>query len=224
VGLLLYAITTPATSDPGGAIVRVQAGGLTAWATPIGEEPPPFTREDVLHHHGVVRDVFERVEACLPARFPTVVGDAAVLRGELESHAAELTERLEAVRGAAEMAVTAVWTTVEAPQVVDAATPGRRYLLERRAALTASERQHAEAEHLADELEKVCGAALRRAERHVCPSPQVALSLALLVERGTAEDTRKVLGQQMRPGVRILVHGPWPPYTFAQRRDGGAET
>ena len=55
------------------------------------------------------------------------------------------------------------------------------------------------------------------AEHRVCPSPQVALSSALLVQRDGAAAAIEKLGAlgQAEQDVRILVHGPWPTYTFA---------
>ena len=42
----------------------------------------------------------------------------------------------------------------------------------------------------------------------------VALSSALLAPQARARDLMdRLLG--MQDGVRILVNGPWPPYTFA---------
>jgi hypothetical protein len=42
----------------------------------------------------------------------------------------------------------------------------------------------------------------------------VALSAALLVPRASAENVRKRIARTEQD-VRILINGPWPPYTFA---------
>ena len=42
----------------------------------------------------------------------------------------------------------------------------------------------------------------------------VALSSAVLVARASAEDVKNRL-IRAEQDVRILVNGPWPPYTFA---------
>jgi hypothetical protein len=196
--------------------VRVEAGGLTAWATRLAGELAPFTREDVLAHHELVGEIFTSVDACLPARFPTVFEDEAALQKKVVAQQANLASQLETVLGACELAVTAVWISSEDdPVEVEATTPGRRYLLERRHALAGSERRRARATQLADAIEYVAGKELRQALRHVCPSTNVALSLALLVNRTSADAVRDCLGRDAQPDVRILVHGPWPPYSFA---------
>ncbi len=51
--------------------------------------------------------------------------------------------------------------------------------------------------------------------RHsLCPSQSVGLSSALLVKRSRAADVQARLVRTQHD-VRILVNGPWPPYTFA---------
>jgi hypothetical protein len=196
-------------------LVRVDVGALSAWATLLSTEVPGFTRDDVMEDHRVVNRVFERVSACLPARFPTVL-EEGVLRGGLSTRAEQLERQLQLVSGACELAVTAVWNAPEDVSAdVEADTPGRRYLLQRQAALAGSERRHARASKLADVLESKVGTALRQAQRQVCPSTEVGLSLALLVDRSVASEVRELLSLYSAQDVRILVHGPWPPYSFA---------
>jgi hypothetical protein len=50
--------------------------------------------------------------------------------------------------------------------------------------------------------------------RQICPSKDVAVTLALLVPRGNADSVKRSL-PRAASDVRILVNGPWPPYTFA---------
>jgi Gas vesicle synthesis protein GvpL/GvpF len=216
VSLLLHAITTPPKAEPRAPLFRFTAGQMTAWATNlVGANA--FTREDALAHHTMVTDVFGCVEACLPARFPTVLDDAEALQTHLAERAEGLGRQLALVRGACELALTVVWTTPdEVLPEVDASTPGRRYLLERRAALAGSDRRHARASEIADAVENELRAVLRQARRNVCPSTAVALSLALLVDRAAANDSKYQLERFADEDVRILVHGPWPPYTFAE--------
>src|SRR5262249_38252192 len=109
MSLLLHAITTLKADVPipvvdagglrGEPLVTVEVRGLVAWATRL-EADAPFTREDVLNHHRVVSQVFEGVEACLPARFPTLVEGEDALRAQVDARADALARQLESVRGA----------------------------------------------------------------------------------------------------------------------------
>lgn len=215
MSLLLYAITTPPRTELAPPLARIDVGTLTAWATVSDAEK--LEREDALRHHEVVCAIFAHVDACLPARFPTLAADAEVLRQQLRQQAGHLAKQLETVRGACELAITAVWTSVAGSSSVEASTPGRQYLLRRQAELMASEQRRGVATDLAEQLERTAGSALRDAERRITPSKEVALSLALLVERHAADAVRERLAQYVTRDLRILVHGPWPPYTFVGR-------
>jgi gas vesicle protein GvpL/GvpF len=223
--LLLQAITSPpdaaaydvASGLRGGQMVTVADDGLVAWATELPHPDAAFTRDDLLAHHRLVSEIDERVAACLPARFPTWFDDVDALRRRLDRSRDELSRLIEEVRGCCELAVTALWIAPEqaaAASEEPSSTPGRRYLAKRRDEFAASDSRRARAHRLADELEQATGADLLRAQRQVCPSATVALSSALLVRRSTAQNV-KVRLRRTDQHVRILVNGPWPPYTFA---------
>jgi hypothetical protein len=230
VSLLLHAITTRPDSvvSPTGArgqpVIASEICGLTVWAADLPEDIAPFTKQDMLDHHQVVMEIFARAEACLPARFPTLLPDVASLRTHVASRVEELAGSLERVRDACELAVTAAWspplqesteTVTETVRETDTGTsPGRRYLLQRQLAFTGAEHRHARAGELADEIVAAVGADLLEVSRHLVPSRGIALSLALLVRRDAAADVSARI-PRTQPDVRILVSGPWAPYTFA---------
>ena len=221
--LLLHALTTaePPAETPSGLhaqpLVRIDDSGLAAWATQVSDSNPRFGRIDLIEHHQIISRLHEQLAACLPARFPTWVLDEDALREDIRRRQTELTAALDAVHGQCELAVTALWTEQEPAEPVtppEAMTPGRQYLLERQQALAGSDQRRERARELADEIERVAGADLVAVRRQVCPSAAVALSSALLAPQARAKDLMaRLLG--MQDGVRILVNGPWPPYTFA---------
>jgi gas vesicle protein GvpL/GvpF len=147
----------------------------------------------MLEHHRVVCDIFARVDACLPMRFPTVVDDVSTLQVEA------FADQLEHVRHACELAITAAWRDSSPPET------GRAYLSRR-----------VRAQRIADEIQATLGEDLIEASAKLCPSPKVAISLAVLVRRDAAETVKSRIPRNAED-VRILVHGPWPPYTFADR-------
>jgi Gas vesicle synthesis protein GvpL/GvpF len=225
--LLLHAITLTSDSAAyaieglrGAQLVTFEAGGLTAWATELPAKADGFAREDLLSHHRVVTDICARVEAVLPARFPGVSQSADALRTQLESRQTELMDQLAKVRGCCELAVTALWTNAgqaAIPAPAEGVSPGRRYMLHRQVALAGTEQRQTRARELANELERLAGSDLVKVQRKVCPSEHVALSLALLVRRVDSAAVYARLPRSSRD-VRILLNGPWPPYTFAAVR------
>jgi hypothetical protein len=223
--LLVHALTTAEVlaEIPSGlraqVLVRIDEDWVTAWATQFAQVSAEFGRADLLEHHQIVSRLHAQLEGCLPARFPTWVADEEALRADLRRRQAELSRALERVRGLCELAITPVWTAPALEETpAEATTPGTRYLLERRRALAGSERRRERARELADEIERLAGADLAAVRRQVCPSPAVALSSALLAPRARAVELMARL-PRTQDGVRILVNGPWPPYTFAGTRE-----
>jgi hypothetical protein len=187
---------------------------MSAYATRFDAPTDTFGRADLLAHHDIISGLAAHMDV-LPARFPTWLADEDALRSELERRRADLVEALERVHGRVELAVTALWTA--APEDLPpprAATPGRQYLLGRQQAFSGSDQRRVRARALADDTERLIGSDLVEIQHQVCPSATVALSSAVLVPRASAE---KVKARLLRAehDVRILINGPWPPYTFA---------
>lgn len=210
--LLLRAIT-PRTEAAAAGLVRIDQGELSAWASAAASDT--FTREDLLQHHRLISVLFDRETAILPARFPSVLEDADQLRERLRARHDALVAQLNHVRGCCEFAVTVVWASGEQTRpTAHVETPGWRYMLERQAALAGSDKQRQRGHELSEWVEHSVGEDLIEARHRVCPSAPIALSSAVLVRRASANHVRARLVQSEHD-VRILVNGPWPPYTFA---------
>ena len=87
--------------------MRVQVVDLVAWASELDTPPDRFTRADLLEHHAIISRLHTRMDACLPARFPTWLTDEGA---EIRKRASELDVALERVRDRAELAITAILT------------------------------------------------------------------------------------------------------------------
>jgi hypothetical protein len=218
--LLLHAVTTSkaAAICPTGLraqpLIVVRHAEMSACASRFDAPPERFGRADLLAHHDIISNLAAQMDV-LPARFPTWLADEEAIRRELECRRDDLVEALERVGGCVELAVTAVWNAAsdEIPPP-EAATSGREYLLGRQQAFSASDKRRARARQLADQTERLIGADVVEVRHQVCPSATVALSSAVLVSRASAESVKARLARAEHD-VRILINGPWPPYTFA---------
>jgi hypothetical protein len=201
-------------------LVWLAGDGLGAWASPW-EGPAEPTPGRLLEHHARVAAVHATAD-CLPVRFPTLVEDA----GPLNARRDALLAALARVRGKTELALTLAWAsplprlTQEEPQPrprPGAALPGgagTRYLRARRAYWRAREHREREARRLADQLRAELALPPDDVLVRAAPNEQIAVSLAALVPRDDAPAYRRVLAQP-RSHLRVVVNGPWPPYSFA---------
>jgi hypothetical protein len=213
---LLHAITTPETQPidrpglRGAPLVRVADGALVGWASVLHDTGGSFDRRDLLEHHEIISHLHASVDACLPARFPTWLDDDT-----LGQRRDQLARALERVHGRCEVAITAVWTTPDdGPAPAEGLRPGVSFLRARQRYFAGSDRRRGRAHELSVEVEKIGGKDVVQVQHTLCPSEAVALSSALLVPRASATDVIARLPRAQQD-VRILVNGPWPPYTFA---------
>ncbi len=223
MSVLLHAIAPVMLGDPpcglrGAALEFIPTGSVGVWVSPVGADAA--TRDDAFEHHRVVEELCAR-QPCLPIRFGTRALDAEAVRTLLAPRQDELAGALERVGRRRELAVTLLWLDADVRpgrgHTLVAGTPGRAFLEGRRAVYAAAEERRVIAETLAGTL--VAGLAADQADvRHAfCPSPLVALSTAILAPVGGAEALKEEVVRVASglSGVRAVVSGPWPPYTFA---------
>ncbi|HUG55554.1 MAG TPA: GvpL/GvpF family gas vesicle protein [Candidatus Limnocylindrales bacterium] len=184
---------------------------LLLWATAWPDADRALTRADALRHHEIVAKLCLE-ETCLPIRFGTWIEGEEAARSRLRADGAALRAALARVRGRRELAAGA---PTAAPR-----RGGRAYLEARRAGLAAADARRRSAEEAALRLRDGLSVEQADARHEICPSDRVALSMSLLVpvERAQALKDAAVRVASGLPGVRAVVSGPWPPYTFVVGR------
>ncbi|HUH12813.1 MAG TPA: GvpL/GvpF family gas vesicle protein [Longimicrobiales bacterium] len=177
----------------------------------------------------------------VPAPFLTLFSSAERLSGEVAARRAQIAEQLRRFRSVREWDVKVAYDAARvgehlgelAPEVaaldveIAAATPGRRFLLQKKRAervrdLTASTAR----EQAAALLDRLRGHA---ADSRVLPLPRaddavpVVLNAALLVERdaeeGLRQDLERSAAELERLGITVRFSGPWAPYRFVQEEE-----
>jgi Gas vesicle synthesis protein GvpL/GvpF len=212
VALLLHGILRanaaledePSSGIRGQPLVCSSACGLTGVGTDWSADTRSLGRADLLEHHRLIEQLHWRSQACVPARFPSWFDSEEAVRAVLRERSAAFGQALERVTGRAELAVTAVLGPVERP------ASGRDYLRQRQRELRTSEA-------LAAELRRLIEEEVIEEQTVLGPRPGVLMSLSVLVRMDTADVLAARLRASLpqRDDVRILIHGPWPPYTFA---------
>ena len=203
----LYAIVLRAPQGALGAkgerLRALDCGGFCAL---VGDPPPLLSAEALRAHEAAVRRIAEATDACLPARFGAASADDGALEKELGARAAELAEALQLVRGREQMTLRVHGPGAPAPLLASAGGSGTRYLEERRRA-----RKLPELDPLRGALSPLIRA--ERVERH--SEPGLLASVYHLIDRGQAPGYTRLAEAVKLEGLRVLVSGPWPPWSFA---------
>jgi len=231
-GWYVYAIVArDAQVPPGltgltdGELLTVVSGGLAAVAGPLGPGGLRRTTENVLRHGAIVEALQQRGPA-LPVRFGTVVADAEAVARVLAERHDELTADLVRLGDKVEFGLTALWD--QPPGDDDGRADGApdddgieqgagtRYL---RARLAASRRDAARrdvARRIAGELDAALGSQVLDRRCSIAPTERLAIRAAFLIEPARFAACRQAIDdvRSRRPDLRILVSGPWSPYSF----------
>ncbi len=205
--LLLRAIVAAPSPPPRHDLVVVRAGGLVAVASAV-DRVPRADEEALRAHHALVEEIHAR-QACLPARFGRVFGDAAALADALAARAAELRAELEAVAGRAELAVTLAWRSAPG-----ATRPrgGTAYL----AAAAERERERRRARLVVASLVEELDLDRPSVRHRTCPAGGIAAAVAILTGRDEVNDIRRGIARfaERSDVVTAAVYGPMAPYSF----------
>ncbi|GAC1490613.1 MAG: hypothetical protein NVS1B1_08060 [Candidatus Limnocylindrales bacterium] len=229
----------PATDGLRGRVLRrvaVPAGGpdhgdhsLGLWAPSWDGPPGPLARDDAFGHHAIVAAI-AAAGPCLPVRFGSWVDDDTAAVDLLAGREGAFRAGLQRVAGRSELAVTLLW--LDSPVIPgrghapapagpgrEGQHPGRRFLEARRREQAGTAARQATAEGLAGQLAALFVELGTRPEdlRHeICPTAEVALTLSALVRTADASPVKEAVSRLTGGlgGVRGVVSGPWPPYSF----------
>ncbi len=235
--LYVYAIVArgtplPAAGPGGGAdgLALVPWRELAAVSGTVGAARTPVTMEAVLHHEAVV-EAARRQGPALPVRFGTVFRDAQAIARALAERYEPLAADLRRLGDKVELSLTALWPA--APSGTEPALPtgegeapagegaGAQYLRARAAELRRDEALNESARTLARELDEMLGGLALERRVALLPTPRVALRTAYLLEPAAVAAFRTAFEavRHARGELRLLLTGPWPPYSFVGRTE-----
>jgi Gas vesicle synthesis protein GvpL/GvpF len=227
--LLAHAITRRATGGPevglgGRPLEQIAAGELGLWAT-RWEGDPTLSRDDAFAHHDLVAVLCE-AGPCLPVRFGTWLADEDAARRSLEADQARFTAAVDRLADRREVAITLLWRDAPSPEGRGhaVAPSGRAFLERQRAAHALTDERRQTAEALARRLRLDLAIDQADVRHESCPSAEVALSMSLLALKDEADALKARATQAVGTldGVRGVVSGPWPPYSFTEELGGGS--
>jgi hypothetical protein len=202
---------------------QIAAGDLGLWATRWDDEPT-LSRDDAFAHHDLVAVLCD-AGPCLPVRFGTWLTDEAAARRSLDADQDRFAAAIDRLADRREVAVTLLWHDSPSPEGRGrAVAPSGRAFLERQRAMHAvTDDRRAVADRFAEGLRRELAVDQADVRHESCPSTEVALSLSLLARRDEADalKARAMTAVAALEGVRGVVSGPWPPYSFTEELERG---
>lgn len=200
----------------------------------VGDVRP--TTEHVLHHETVVEAV-RRTAPALPVRFGTIFPDEGTLQRALQTRYETLMDDLERLGDKVEMGLTVLARDVDVPSHEDGvlnqdaeaeadAGPGTRYM---RARLSEHQREEARRDQgtgLMDSLETLLDGSIIGRRRAFAPASRIIVRAAYLLDPSSVSTFQATIDDLCRAGtdIRVLVSGPWPPYSFVTSASQGRES
>lgn len=238
MGAYLYCVVPSGHGPPKGLrgldrveVEMLESGSVGAWYAELAR-PPRATIDHVRTHDRVVRRAISEMITPLPARFGQWFPRPATLAARIGESAAAYGGALSAVAGAAEFGIVirAVTGSAQAPTAQSpessmeaspaasevAASTGRAYLR----ALAESHDHSRRARERALCVQREVGYAVEHLVRdarplEVSPRRDDVARVVHLVEGARAADYVATVREFDRPGVRLVLTGPSPPYSFA---------
>ncbi|HZU13022.1 MAG TPA: GvpL/GvpF family gas vesicle protein [Chloroflexota bacterium] len=206
-----------------GAVLHLISNRELAAITSPVEPGALATTKHVFQHERTLEAVRETVPA-LPVRFGTILPDDASVVAALEDGYDSLIADLDRLGDKVEMGVTAVAAAAPSPPApADAAAaaggPGSRYLRARVEEYRREESDRRAAEQMGRDLDRVLiPPALER--RRLADREPARLRAGYLIDPASVPIFRERVERfrLSRPDLRVVLTGPWPPYTFVSKR------
>ena len=202
----------------GGAVEQLIVDGLSVVASKFDTDRVSVSRENILRHEAIVRNVLAMTTP-LPFRFGTLVTEAG-LRSYVTSRKAALQDRLEVVKDSVEMSIKVIWQNAvddESPPTTEDLGIGAAFLVAKRQELFGEERLVKRSQEIADWLSGRIKNLVKKENITVHPKQKLVVAGAYLIQRAIQAQFRTRVEELAveRPELHFLTSGPWPPYTFA---------
>jgi len=206
----------------GREILQRAVGTLTAVLSEWDDKKVDLTRENVLRHDAVVRQVLEEVTP-LPFRFGHLVTPDQ-LASYVDSKSETLQSKLQHLRNCVEMSVKIIWNReidLAGPppeaQPIQNAGKGAAFLMSKRAEIQAEASNSTEVSAIANWLKSETAGLVRDELVVLRPAEKLVVSASFLVDRSVlwAYKKRTALFEKERSDLHFLTSGPWPPYSFS---------
>ena len=199
------------------AVELLTVDELGVWLS--GGERPPVSAEAVQAHNRVVEVAVTEEVTPVPLRFGQWLEDAVKLGAAVRERDREYASLLEHFAGCLEFGLRLVDPddAVEAQEVRSHPATGTEYMHALRDSSKLAERKQAEVEAIGAAVRELLGDIVRDERVEPAQTRHAVLTMSHLVAREHFDEYRERARRvrTMFPALRLLLTGPWPPYSFA---------
>lgn len=227
MGTYLYCVLPADAPDPavagidGAPLRALRAHDMTVWVSDVAKAPQPDL-DRIRAHDAVVRAAMATGHTPVPIRFGQVAGGDDDVRAHLASR--DYRPDLARVSGCVEFGIRVVDPEVreaETQEPAGEAPPqehsGTAYMRKLAARVHSLERTRARALEAGRALDQALEGLVR--DRRIAPSDRPPGALVAHLVQATAADAYAARARELshgHPPLRIVVTGPWPPYSFVE--------
>ena len=224
MGIYAYCVVPARHSPPDGlfgiddaAVELLRVAELGVWTT--AGDRPQVTLEAVQAHNRVVEVAVSEEVTPVPLRFGQWLDDAANLAQAIRERGDQYTSLLGHFAGCLEFGLRLVDPDEpqEAQEVRSQPATGTEYMHALRDSSKLAERKQTEAEAIGASVRELLGDIVRDERVDAAQTRHAVLTVSHLVAREHFDEYRERARRlrTMFPTLRLLLTGPWPPYSFA---------
>ena len=224
MGIYAYCVVPAGHRPPqdllgiGGARVELASvAGLSLWVS-VGDRPEAAI-DAVLAHNRVVEVAVTEAVTPVPLRFGQWLEDRNRFEHAIAENAVRYRELLESFAGCLEFGLRLIDPNAaeEAQEVRTSPRTGREYMQALQESGKLADRKQAQAEQVAARIREQLRDVVRDERIDTPRTKHAVVTMSHLVAREYFDEYRE-RARRLRtafPELRLLLSGPWPPYSFA---------
>lgn len=225
MGVYAYCVVPRAQRPPadlkgldGAPVEYLAVGPVGVWVSGVARPQPGVTLLQA--HNDVVEAALTAAITPVPLRFGQWLADEVQLQAAITEKAPLYVELLERFAGCLEFGLRFVDPNIstEARDVHPAgAISGYEYMQALAASSKVADQKNRQAAEVRERVSSILGDLVRAEQEEKGDSPHAVLTLSHLVARPHFDEYRE-RARTLRtafPALRMLLSGPWPPYSFS---------
>ena len=200
------------------AVDLIEVAAVGVWVSRMGR--PGGSVEHIKAHNAVVEAAVTTEVTPVPLRFGQWLDEEAELIAGVAEQAASYETKLQAFAGCLEFGIRVIDPALpEGARDVQSAkaASGTAYMQALRESARQADERRTAAERVRRTIQDKVSGLVRTEQEEASRTPHAVVTVSHLVPRENFDEYRERVRQlrETFPELRLLLSGPWPPYSFA---------